>query len=242
MTDRTHTPTSPGDLAKLERALGITFRQKALLQLALVHGSYVNEHADATPESNERLEFLGDAVLDMLVGEEVYKKFPDAPEGELTVLRAQVVKDESLAHVASRIGVGTLLLLGQGEEATGGRTRPSNLAAAIEALIAAAFLDQGYEAAKKMTLHLLSEDLAKLSDQHVPTDPKSVLQGLAQQQGHQAPLYRLVREFGPDHAKEFEVEVLVDGVALGSGRGRRKSEAEREAAAQALSKLSPHTS
>ena len=135
--------TSQSGAAALERSLGVAFHDTSLLELALVHSSYLNEHRDAMLESNERLEFLGDAVVDVLVGEEVYRRFSSATEGQLTVLRAMVVRDESLARVASRLGVGPLLLLGQGEEATGGRTRPSNLAAALEAIVGAMFLDRG---------------------------------------------------------------------------------------------------
>ncbi|MSP79322.1 MAG: ribonuclease III [Dehalococcoidia bacterium] len=228
---------SPKGVERLEQALDITFQDKRLLALALVHGSYVNEHPNEGIESNERLEFLGDAVLDVIVGEAVYRWFPAAPEGQLTVLRAAVVRDECLARVSSKLGVGALLMFGQGEEATGGRARPSNLAAALEALIGAAFLDQGYAVARKMVLHLLADEMSMLSAERVPVDAKSQLQGLAQQQGRPGPVYRVVHEQGPEHAKEFEVEVVVDGEVLGTGRGRRKAEAEREAAVQAIAAL-----
>ncbi|MSP79440.1 MAG: ribonuclease III [Dehalococcoidia bacterium] len=229
---------APKGVDQLQQALDLTFRDKSLLALALVHGSYVNEHPTDGAESNERLEFLGDAVLDVIVGEAVYRRFPSAPEGQLTVMRAAVVRDECLARVAANLNIGALLMFGQGEEATGGRSRPSNLAAALESLIGAAFLDQGYDAARKMVLHLLAEEMSKLTTDHMPGDPKSELQGLTQQQGKPGPVYRLVREFGPEHAKEFEVQVIVGGEVLGAGHGHRKAEAEREAAQQAIAALS----
>lgn len=221
-------------VGRLEQRLGFPFRDKGLLSLALVHPSYVNEHPDAVAGSNQRLEFLGDAVVDTVVAEEVYRRFPSAPEGQLTVLRAAVVRDESMGQMGRRLGLGELLLLGQGEEATGGRERISNLADAFEAVVGALFLDRGYEAAKGAVLKLLADEMTTLSEGKVLTDAKSELQELAQQQGKSAPTYRVVKESGPEHAKEFEVEVVLEGDVVGTGRGRRKAEAEREAAARAV--------
>ena len=221
-------------VGQLEQRLGVPFRDKGLLGLALVHPSYVNEHPDAVAGSNQRLEFLGDAVVDTVVAEEVYRRFPSAAEGQLTMLRAAVVRDESMGQMGRRLGLGELLLLGQGEEATGGRGRNSNLADAFEAVVGALFLDQGYEAAKDAVLRLLGDEISAFSEAGVSTDVKSQLQAMAQQQGKPAPTYRVVKETGPEHAKEFEVEVVLEGDVVGTGRGRRKAEAEREAAAQAV--------
>lgn len=223
--------------AELEQRLGVSFHDRRLLALALVHPSYVNEHPDEVFGSNQRLEFLGDAVVDAVIAEEVFRRFPDAAEGQLTVLRAAVVRDQAMARSGGRLGLGELLLLGQGEEATGGRQRASNLADALEAVVGALFLDQGYEAAKTAVLALLMEELNGLAEGATDADAKSRLQEWAQQQGKAGPQYRVASESGPEHEKVFEVVVVVDGVVMGVGRGRRKAEAEREAAAQAVAAL-----
>jgi ribonuclease-3 len=224
------------DLAGLQQELGVAFQEPSLLMLALVHPSYVNEHPEAAC-SNQRLEFLGDAVVDAIVAEEVYRRFPEAPEGQLTPLRAAVVRDDAVARAGRRLGLGALMQLGQGEEATGGRERPSNLAAAFEAMVGAVFLDQGFNVARRVTRGLLEEELKALSEGRAVSDPKSQLQEYAQQRGKPPPMYRVVQERGPEHAKEFDIEVALEGVVLGMGRGRRKAEAEREAAAQAMAAL-----
>jgi len=223
--------------AELERRLGVSFRDRELLALALVHPSYVNEHLGQVSGSNQRLEFLGDAVVDAVIAEEVYLRFPAAAEGQLTVLRAAVVRDEGVGRAGRRLGLGELLLLGLGEESTGGRQRASNMADAFEAVVGAMFLDQGYDVSKRVVLALLAEELNELTEGRSQPDAKSRLQEWAQQEGKASPLYRVAGEHGPDHEKVFEVEVVVGGVVLGVGRGRRKAEAEREAAAQAVETL-----
>lgn len=213
----------------------MVFHDPELLTQALVHPSYVNEHPEAGVQSNQRLEFLGDAVVDLVVAEEVCQRFPSAAEGQLTVLRAAVVSDECAARVGERLGLGRLLLLGQGEEATGGRARSSNLADVFEALVGALFVDQGYDAARRVLLGLLAEELRALSLDRA-LDSKSQLQEMAQRRSQQL-VYRIVREEGPEHQKQFEVEALFGGEVVGTGRGRRKAEAEREAAEQAMATL-----
>ncbi|MBI2935189.1 MAG: ribonuclease III [Chloroflexi bacterium] len=226
------------DVQIVERVLRRSFQDRRLLREALVHSSYLNEHPDATSESNERLEFLGDALLDLVIGEEVYRRFSKVPEGDLTLLRSTLVRGDALARVAASLDLGQHLLLGQGEEVNGGRTRPSNLAGAFEAVVGAFYLDQGYEAAKGMILELMAGEIERLVREGVPKDPKSQLQECVQKEGKGSPHYRTVEEHGPEHAKWFVVEVDVGGKVLGRGHGRRKAEAEREAAEVALAQLS----
>ena len=222
---------------ELEAALEFRFRDGDLLRLALVHSSYANEHPDLAPESNERLEFLGDAVLDMVIAAEVYRQFPRMPEGELTSAKSALVRGDALAKVAQQLRLGERLLLGQGEENSGGRGRISSLAGAFEALVGAAFLDQGYEAARGLVLGLFEPALEGLALGGIPKDAKSRLQELVQRQGSPSPVYQIVSEAGPDHAKHFVAEVHLEGQALGRGSGRRKGEAEASAAQDALARL-----
>jgi ribonuclease-3 len=225
------------DLESLEQALGLRFGDRSLLRQALVHSSYVNEHPEAAIGSNQRLEFLGDALLDFVVAEEVYRRYAQMSEGELTALRAALVCGDTLARIAISLDLGRYLVLGLGEESSGGRSRPSNLAAAFEALVGAILLDQGYGAARQFVLCTLEREESRLSQVGVPKDPKSQLQELVQGQGRPSPVYRLAGELGPDHAKQFVVDVLVGEETLGTGIGPRKSEAERQAAQQALLRL-----
>lgn len=222
--------------ADLARELGVVFKDQALLQQAMCHRSYLNE-ADETVESNERMEFLGDAVLGLVVSEKLYRDYPGLSEGHLSQLRAILVRWDALARVAGRINLGDYLVLGRGEEMSGGRARPSNLAAALEALIGAAFLDSGMAAARKLILKLLKPDFEAIADQGVTSDSKSELQHLAQTRWHQIPEYRLLSSEGPDHAKLFTVEVLVGNQVVGQGQGRNKKQAELNAARQALETL-----
>lgn len=224
-------------LATLEQTLKVTFQSKELFQEAMVHSSYFNEHPDRVPGSNERLEFLGDALLDFVVAEALYQRYPQMSEGGLTALRSALVCGDMLAQVARELRIGEFLYLGQGEEASGGRTRPSNLAGAFEALVGALFLDQGYQRAATFILETLQEPIEHVAAEGVPRDPKSLLQEVVQAQGKPSPLYRLVGQIGPDHAKQFRVEVLVGEEVLGQGSGRRKAEAEREAAGVALQRM-----
>lgn len=218
--------------------LGIQWNDPGLARQALVHSSYANEHPEARP-SNERLEFLGDAFLDFVVAQELFLRCPNLSEGDLTALRAAVVEGKALARVAYALGLHNALLLGKGEEASGGRERPSNLAGAFEALVGAMLLDKGYQAARDFVLLTLSPLIERVVEQGVPKDPKSLLQERVQKEGKGLPEYRTreVQEGGPGHL--FLAEVLVGGEVVGQGWGIRKSQAEQEAARQALARLYP---
>ncbi|MCH7641472.1 ribonuclease III [Patescibacteria group bacterium] len=218
-------------MAKLDD-LKKKFRDKDLLILAITHKSWVNEHPGKR-ESNERLEFLGDAVLEFVTSQELYKKFPDKEEGYLTALRANLVNTVSLASVAKKLGLGELLLLSKGEEQEGGRENPSLLANTIEAIIGAFFLDQGTKRASKFIEENILSELPNIVSRPLK-DTKSRLQELVQARGFATPKYEVVGESGPDHAKKFLVEVLVDKKAWGKGEGKNKSQAEQAAAKKAL--------
>lgn len=222
--------------AELAQKLGVTFKDEGLVKQAMYHRSYLNEAVEAV-ESNERMEFLGDAVLGLVVSEKLYRDYPGLSEGNLSQLRAILVRWDALAQVAGRIGLGDYLVLGRGEEMSGGRTRPSNLAGALEALIGAAFLDSGLSNAKKLVLKLLKPDFEAIAAQGVTADSKSELQHLAQTRWHRIPEYRLISSEGPDHAKLFTVEVQVGDQVVGQGQGRNKKQAELNAARQALETL-----
>lgn len=227
-------PGTPNERA-LEEKLGIAFADGGLLRQALVHPSYTNENPGYP--SNERLEFLGDALLDFLVAERLYGDYPNVSEGGLTSLRAALVNGETLNRVAARMGLGEHLYLGQGEEATGGKERPSNLAAALEALIGALYLDRGIDFVGEWVNGLLAEEMTQLKAEGIPKDAKSRLQERVQAVALPSPEYRLVRERGPGHARQFVVEVVVGGRVMGRGEGRRKTEAEKVAAQVALKRL-----
>ena len=221
----------------LEAAIGYRFRNIQLLQNALTHSSYANERWHNSLLSNERLEFLGDSVLGMLVAEYLYRNFPDRPEGELTRMRADMVCETTLAAAANRIGLGEHLLLGHGEERFGGRSRNSILADAMESVIAASFLDGGIEAALKIVQQfiLVEVPVTKLHN----ADYKTALQELVQQKKNQVLSYALVGQSGPDHDKQFDVEVSLNGTVVGKGSGRSKKRAEQDAARAAIEKLFP---
>ena len=209
----------------LETAIGYRFRNITLLQNALTHSSYANERWHNSLLSNERLEFLGDSVLGMLVAEYLYRNFPDRPEGELTRMRADMVCEQTLAAVANRIGLGQHLLLGHGEEQGGGRSRNSILADAVESVIAACFLDGGMEAALGIVQKfiLVEVPVKKLHN----TDHKTTLQELVQRKKNQVLSYTLVDQSGPDHNKQFVVEVSLNGTVVGKGSGRSPLPASR---------------
>ncbi|MQF82769.1 ribonuclease III [SAR202 cluster bacterium AD-802-E10_MRT_200m] len=221
----------------LEKSLGTQFQNRDLLQKSIIHSSYVNEYAWKAPESNERLEFLGDALLGLVVAETLYKKYPEMSEGQLTAARASLVKGETLARVARRLSLGQMLYLGQGEESSGGRDRDSNLAAVVEAIIGAVLLDQGYTSAMSFVMSLFHPELDLLSTHGIPMDAKSHLQEVIQRQEGNTPIYRIAKELGPDHSKYFVAEVLINDSVVGVGRGRRKSIAEQHAAKSALKEL-----
>ena len=224
-------------LKDLETVIGYKFHNIALLQNALTHSSYANERWHNSLLSNERLEFLGDSVLGMLVAEYLYRNFPNRPEGELTRMRADIVCEQTLAAAANRIGLGQHLLLGHGEEQGGGRTRSSILADAMESVIAASFLDGGMEAALQIvrTFIFVEVPVTKLHN----ADYKTQLQEMVQQKKNQVLSYELVGQSGPDHDKKFDVEVSLNGTVVGFGSGSSKKRAEQDAARAAIEKLFP---
>ena len=221
----------------LEKAIGYQFRDIQLLQNALTHSSYANERWHNSLLSNERLEFLGDSVLGMLVAEYLYKTFPDRSEGELTRMRADMVCEKTLAATANRIGLGDHLLLGHGEERFGGRNRDSILADAMESVIAACFLDGGLEAALGFVRRFILVEVPVVRMHNV--DYKTALQELVQQKRNQVLAYALVGQSGPDHDKEFAVEVSLNGTVVGRGTGSSKKRAEQDAARDAMQLLFP---
>jgi len=231
------TVTKPRDPVSLQQTLAIDFRRPALLEQSLVHRSYLNEAPELDLESNERMEFLGDAVLGLVISERLYGDYPALSEGHLSQIRALLVRWDTLAEAAERISLGEYLILGRGEEMSGGRTRPSNLAGALEAVIGAAFLDGGIAKARKLVLKLLAPELEKVAAGAVAVDSKSQLQHVVQTRWHEIPKYRLISSVGPDHAKTFTVEVVVNSEVLGRGEGRNKKQAELAAASQALETL-----
>ena len=221
----------------LETAIGYRFHNISLLQNALTHSSYANERWHNSLLSNERLEFLGDSVLGMLVAEYLYRTFPDRPEGELTRMRADMVCEKTLASVANSIGLGEHLLLGHGEEQSKGRTRNSILADAMESVIAACFLDGGMEAAEGIVKRFILTEVP-VKKMH-NADYKTALQELVQQKKNQVLAYSLIGESGPDHDKQFVVEVSLNGKPVGQGTGTSKKRAEQMAAQAAISLLFP---
>ena len=221
----------------LETAIGYHFQNIQLLQNALTHSSYANERWHNSLLSNERLEFLGDSVLGMLVAEFLFHSFPNRPEGELTRMRADMVCETTLANAANVIGIGEHLLLGHGEERFGGRNRNSILADAMESVIAAAFLDGGIAAAKGIVEKFVLTEVPvhKLHN----ADYKTALQELVQQKKNQVLSYALVDQSGPDHDKQFTVEVSLNGTVVGKGTGTSKKRAEQAAACAAMEQLFP---
>jgi len=224
-------------LENLQENLGYRFRDESLLRGALYHSSYANEHRNENIVSNERLEFLGDAVLGFVSAEFLYSRFPHAPEGELTRIRAALVREESLFEVAQSLQLGECLMLGKGEESGGGRQRPSILADCTEAVFAAVYLDGGMDCARDL-IHrvLLSKGDIEVAESR-RRDYKTELQELVQRKPHQVLRYELVGQSGPDHAKVFTVAVLLNGAPVGEGSGHSKKEAEQASARAALEKL-----
>ena len=221
----------------LQGAIGYRFQNITLLQNALTHSSYANERWHNSLLSNERLEFLGDSILGMVVAEHLYKQFPDRPEGELTKMRADMVCETSLAAIAEKIGLGQHLLLGHGEDRLGGRSRASILADAVESVIAASFLDGGMAAAEGFIRRFVLTNVPVKRMQN--TDYKTALQELVQQKKNQTLTYVLAGEAGPDHDKVFTVDVLLNDQRVGSGTGSSKKRAEQAAAQSALEALYP---
>ena len=224
-------------IKELENAIGYRFHNISLLQNALAHSSYANERWHDSLKSNERLEFLGDSILGMVVADHLYRNFANRPEGELTRMRADMVCEKALAQVANQIGLGEHLLLGKGEEQGGGRGRDSILADAVESIIAACYLDGGMEAAKAFISRfvLVNVPVSRLTN----ADYKTALQELVQQKRNQVLTYTMVGESGPDHDKRFEVELTLNGQVVGHGIGSSKKRAEQDAARNAMEALHP---
>lgn len=224
------------ELSKLEEQLGFSFTNRELAKQAFTHRSYLNEAKRPLP-SNERLEFLGDSVLSFIVSDHLFRTFPNYPEGHLTNLRSTLVKTTMLATISQEINLGEFLFLSRGEEEGGGRKNISLLADTFEALLGATYIDQGFEAASTLIHRFLIPKLAKILEEKSYKDPKSKFQEYIQEDVKSSPLYTVLSETGPDHAKEFTVGVFVSGTLWGQGKGKSKQEAEQSAAAQALEKV-----
>ena len=223
-------------MEKLEERIGYSFHDRRLLENALTHSSYANERHLGYLGCNERLEFLGDALLGMVTAQRLFRTFPQMPEGKMTRLRAELVCEQSLAAVARRLDLGSCLLLGRGEEQTGGRTRPSILADAVEALLAAVYCDGGLDATVRLIDAWVLPDLEKRAAGSL-TDYQTELQEVLQRRGAVNIRYRIIGESGPDHDKTFTAQALVEEQPVGTGTGRSKKEAEQAAACAALQTL-----
>ena len=219
------------DLKELEGKIGYTFKDKTLFKQALTHSSYANEHRHEGLKDNERLEFLGDAVLEIISSEYLFYNYPDMAEGEMTKLRASIVCEPTLALCTHEISLGSYLFLGKGEERTGGRNRDSIVSDATEALLGAIYLDGGFASAKEFVLNFILNDI---EHKQLFYDSKTILQEIVQENGTQPVEYILTKEEGPDHNKNFTVEARVNGKVMGQGSGHTKKAAEQAAAYQAI--------
>lgn len=224
------------NLKNLEKALGITFQNPKLLAQSLVHRSYLNENPESDLSSNERLEFLGDTVLSFIISDLLFSWFPTYREGYLTNLRSRIVRTSSLAQIAKKLRLGDYLLMGRGEEESGGRKKPSLLADSLEALIGAIYLDQGDQAARAFIKREFTPFMEKLLKKPKVKDYKSTLQEIVQAKVKKSPVYKTLKAVGPAHAKTFTVAVYLKGKILGQGRGASKQEAQQQAAKAALEK------
>ena len=223
------------DPSILQDILGITFADPCLLQQALLHRSYTNENPDLNLFPNERLEFLGDALLNFVVGESLFHQSDNLSEGEMTKLRAALVCQDNLAHLASSLQLGDYLYMGKGEEKSGGNKKPRNLASALEALIGAILVDQGFATARDFTLNLLQ--VQEMVSEGIAEDYKSRLQEISQAKWRVIPQYPLIEATGPNHLKRFNVEVTIEGKTVGRGCGKSRQSAEKDAARDALEAL-----
>jgi len=223
-------------LDDLEQKTGIKFNNISLLRQALTHKSYLNENPSAGVDDNERMEFLGDALLDFVVADRLYSDFPDLPEGKLTEIRISLVRKETLAEKASQLSLGKYLLMGKGEETTGGRKRPSNLANTFEALVAAIYLDQGLDQVRTFILDIFQNEISSVRAGDLAINYKALLQELTQDEYRCLPEYEVVEATGPDHDKIFYVSVSVGEAVLAIGSGKSKKTAEAEAARLAYTK------
>lgn len=221
------------NLSLLEKKLGVNFKNSALLQQSLIHRSYLNEHQNENFCSNERLEFLGDAVLELLVSRKIYQDFPNLPEGTLTAIRSRIVCTESLAQIAAELDLGRFLLLSRGEEDGGGRENPTLLANCLEAIIGAIYLDQGDKNIEKFFETYFTPKIPSFTDENLK-DAKSLLQERTQETEKFTPYYKVLDQEGPDHAKTFTVGVFLGEKRLAQAKGRSKQEAEEAAARLAL--------
>ncbi len=223
-------------LDDLEQKTGIKFNNISLLRQALTHKSYLNENPSAGVDDNERMEFLGDALLDFVVADRLYSDFPDLPEGKLTEIRISLVRKETLAEKASQLSLSKYLLMGKGEETTGGRKRPSNLANTFEALVAAIYLDQGLDQVRTFILDIFQNEISSVRAGDLAINYKALLQELTQDEYRCLPEYEVVEATGPDHDKIFYVSVSVGEAVLAIGSGKSKKTAEAEAARLAYTK------
>lgn len=222
------------ELAKLEEKLALNFNDPVLLLKAITHKSFPNENKEIAIDNNERLEFLGDSVLGLSIASEIFNKYQDMPEGGLAKMRAILVSAKMLARKARELELNPHLLLGRGEELTGGRDRDSILADAMEAIFGAIYLDQGFQSAKDFIIEFFAADIEQVRAGEYDKDFKTVLQEYIQQNTDSRPNYNVIKELGPDHNKTFVVQVTLDDKVLGEGRGTTKKSAEQEAARQAL--------
>jgi ribonuclease III len=238
MSEEATSSPGPADaVGQLEARLGVRFADRGLALAALTHKSFVNEHRGEGLSDNERLEFLGDAVIDLAVSHRLMARFPEAREGDLSKMRAAVVDETGLAEMARDLELGALLRLGRGEELTGGRRKASLLADAMEAVVAALFLGSGLESVLELVDRFLGHAFQRAAAGTLDRDFKTQLQELAQSRFRATPRYRVVAEHGPDHSKTFEIELELKGEALGRGRGRSKKDAEQAAAKLAMDEL-----
>lgn len=221
-------------LKEFEAKLGVTFNNQLLLKEALIHRSFLNEQRDPSLSNNERLEYLGDAVLELIVSEYLFEQYPNRPEGDLTSFRAAIVRTDSLAETSDELEYNDYLYMSKGEEATGGRNRPYILANTFESVLGAIYLDQGYDVAKVFVTKNLLPKLKRIVEQRLDIDNKSKLQALAQEVLKETPTYNVIDEKGPDHDKEFKIEVIIGHKSYGKGVGKNKQEAEQNAAQKAL--------
>lgn len=222
------------DLVALERIVGVVFHDKLHLLTAITHRSYLNEHREAKQEHNERMEFLGDAVLELAVTDFLFNKYPDKPEGELTAIRSALVNTNSLADASTKLGVNEYLLMSKGESKDTGRARQYILANTFESLIGALYVDQGYNVAQKFIAEQLFGKTDEIVEKRLWQDPKSRFQELAQEHANMTPTYTTLDQVGPDHDRVFTVGVFLGKEKVGEGKGRAKQEAEQEAALQAI--------
>ncbi len=223
-------------LDSLQKKIKVKFNDKSLLNRALIHRSYLNE-APSDQKDNERLEYLGDSVLALIVNEYLFKRFEDYVEGDLAKIKSAVVSESTLAKVSNEINLGSYILMGKGEEQSGGRQRPSILANTLEALIGAIYLDSGLKASKQFVLGLLKRDIERIDKLSYLRDPKTTLQEYVQKKYKERPVYEVIRESGPDHQKEFTVRLVIHDSEVAQGTGNSKRKAEMDAARKILERI-----